>query len=66
MAEEALFKALSNLNVRRKNREIVLKHWQETAVNILLDGRDVMAILPTGYRKSMIFTVYALTKQKLS
>ena len=36
------------------------------AVNHLLNGRDVMAILPTGFGKSMIFTVFALAKQELS
>ena len=65
MAEEALLKALSNLNIQQQNREIVLRQ-QETAINNLLDGRDMMAILPTGYEKSMIFTVYVLAKQELS
>ena len=29
--------------------EIVLKPEQETAVRALLKGRDVLAVLPTGY-----------------
>ena len=66
MAEEALSNALSRLNIVRDNRKIVLKEEQEMAVNHLLNGRDVMAILPTGFGKSMIFTVFALAKQELS
>ena len=66
MAEEALSKALSRLNILREDREIVLKPEQETAVSELLRGRDVMAVLPTGFGKSMIFTVFALARQELS
>jgi len=66
MAEEALSNALSRLNILRDDRKIVLKEEQEMAVNHLLNGRDVMAILPTGFGKSMIFTVFALAKQELS
>ena len=66
MAEEALSNALSRLNIVRDDRKIVLKEEQEMAVNHLLNGRDVMAILPTGFGKSMIFTVFALAKQELS
>ena len=66
MAEEALSNALSRLNIVRDDRKIVLKEEKEMAVNHLLNGRDVMAILPTGFGKSMIFTVFALAKQELS
>ena len=66
MAEEALSNALSRLNIVRDDRKIVLKEEQEMAVNHLLNGKDVMAILPTGFGKSMIFTVFALAKQELS
>ena len=65
MAEKALSKALSRLNILREDREIVLKPEQETAVSEL-HGRDVMAVLPTGFGKSMIFTVFALARQELS
>ena len=60
MAEEALAKALSTLNIRREGKEIVLKEEQETALIGLLRGQDVVAVLPTGFGKSMIFTVFAL------
>ena len=65
MAEKALSKALSRLNILREDREIVLIPEQETAVSESLHGRDVMAVLPTGFRKSMIFTVFALSRQEL-
>ena len=61
MAEEALVKALSTLNIRREGKEIVSKQEQETAIIGLLCGKDVMAVLPTGFGKSMIFTVFTLT-----
>ena len=35
--------------------EIVLKHEQETAVNNLLRGRDVIAVLKTGFGKKHYF-----------
>ena len=66
MAEKALSKALWRLNILREDREIVLKPEQETAVSESLRGRDVMVVLPTGFGKSMIFTVFALARQELS
>ena len=61
MAEKALLKTLLRLNILREDREIVLKAEQETAVSELLQGRDAMAILPTGFGKSMILTLLVLT-----
>ena len=55
MVEEALAKALSTMNIHRKGKEIVLKEEQETALIGLLRRKDVMAVLPTGFGKSMIF-----------
>ena len=43
-------------------RSIVLKYKQRMSIQHLLLGKDMIAILPTGVGKSMIFTVYALTK----
>ena len=63
---EALTRALSLLNIRRENGAIVLKLEQETAIYNLLNGRDVMAILPTGFGKSMIYTGFALAKEEIS
>ena len=62
---KALEKALERLNVSREKEKIILKREQETAVKELLAGRDVMAILPTGFGKSLTFTVFAITKEQL-
>ena len=43
------------------SRPIVLKCEQRISIHLLL-GKDVTAILPTGFGKSMIFTMYALAK----
>ena len=63
---EAPTEALSCLHIRPANSAIVLKPEQETAINNLLNGRDVMDILSTGFGKSMIFTVFALAKEEMS
>ena len=63
--DKALDKALERLNVSREKEKIILKREQETAVKELLAGRDVMAILPTGFGKSLIFTVFAIAKEQL-
>ena len=51
--KEALTGASSILNIWRENREIVLKPKQEKATYSLLQRRDVMEILSTGFGKSM-------------
>ena len=38
--------------MNREKQKIILKRKQETAVEELFVGRDVMAILPTGFGKS--------------
>ena len=43
-------------------RPIVLKCEQRISIQHLLLSKDMIAILPTGFGKSMIFTVYALAK----
>ena len=63
---EAPTEALSCLHIRPENSAIVLKPEQETAINNLLNGRDVMDILSTVFGKSMIFTVFALAKEEMS
>ncbi len=56
-------KALEKLNIlRHSEREIVLKKEQETAVENLILGNNVLAVLPTRFGKSMIFTIYLLAK----
>ena len=44
----------------------MLKPEQETVINNLLHGRDFLAILPTGFGKSMIYTAFALAKEEIS
>ena len=39
-----------------------LKPAQKLAVECLLDGKDVLAILPTGFGKSLIYQLYVLAK----
>ena len=43
-------------------RPIVLKCEQRLSIQHLLLGKDVIAILTTGFGKSMTFTVYSLAK----
>ena len=55
--------ALSILNsYRNSSCTFVLKTEQETAVKELLKGNDVLAVLPTGFGKSIIFIVYLLAR----
>ena len=52
------------LNILRNNqRKLILKEQQEVAVEELLLGKDVLAVLPTGFGKSMIFTFFVLARQ---
>ena len=64
--KEALTRASLILNIWRENRAIVLKTKQEMAIYSLLQRIDVMAILSTGFGKSMIFTVFAMAKEEMS
>ena len=64
--KEALTGALSTLNIQRENRATVMKPELEMAIYSLLQRRDVMAILPTGFGKSMIFPVFAMAKEEMS
>ena len=53
---------LSLQYLKCNSKEIILKPEQEQAIRGLLLGRDVVAVLPTGFGKSIIFTVFALAK----
>ena len=57
---ECIEKSLNYLSAI--GRPIVLKCDQRISIQHLLLGKDVIAILPTGFGKSMIFTIYALAK----
>ena len=41
---------------------IVLKREQKEAVSRLLEGKDVFAVLPTGFGKSLIYQSFVLAK----
>ena len=55
--EDVLSKALADLNLV-SGSEFRLKQEQEVAVRALLDGKDVLAVLPTGYGKSLIYQMF--------
>ena len=50
-------KACDNFSLHLKY-PLTLRPEQRQAVEGLLQGRDILAILPTGFGKSMIFQVY--------
>ena len=64
-AKASIEKSLYALNVRREARKIILKEEQKIAVNNLLLGSDALAILSTGFGKSMTYTIFALASQKM-
>ncbi len=66
MADECLRSAISKLNlIQHSTRKLVLKREQEIAVKELLAGKHVLAVLPTGYGKSLIFT-FLLAREEMS
>ena len=64
-AKASIEKSLNVLNVRRETRKIILKEEQDTGVSNLLLGSDVLAILPTGFGKNMIYTIFPLASQEI-
>ena len=50
-AELSIYKVPKHLNMSRERQKIILKKEQETAVKKVLAGRNVIAILPTGFGK---------------
>ena len=58
---DVLARALADLNVVARS-EFTLKPEQEVAVKSLLDGKDVFAVLPTGYGKSLIYQMFVRAK----
>ena len=58
--------AVDRINeLKEGNQRIILKEEQLLAVKDLLNGKDVLAILPTGFGKSMIFTVFNFARSEL-
>ena len=60
--DRAIQSALDFLATRE--RSVALKHKQKQAIVSLLNGEDVLAVLPTGFGKSMIFTVFGIAKSE--
>ena len=58
---DLLVRALADLNVVARS-EFKLKPEQEVAVKSPLDGKDVLAVLPTGYGKSLIYQMFVRAK----
>ena len=65
------YKELVRIAVKKFNdaqnykNELKLKREQEMAVQELLAGHHVLAVLPTGYGKSMIFTMFLLATEEI-
>ena len=59
--DSQLNEAISLLNVRSSKR-IDLKKEQDLAIRSLLKEKDVLAVLPTGFGKSLLFQVFAVVK----
>ena len=51
-AELSIDDVPKRLNMSTERQKIILKREQETVVKKVLDGRNVIAILPTGFGKS--------------
>ena len=52
-------------DARNYKNELKLKGEQEMAVQELLAGHHVLAVLPTGYGKSTIFTMFLLATEEI-
>ena len=59
-------RAIETLSVVRDNRQQIILKEEQVAVEKLRLGQDVLAVLPTGYGKSMIFTVFAYSCQAVN
>ena len=59
--DSQLNEAISLSNVRSSKR-IDLKREQDLAIRSLLKEKDVLAVLPTGFGKSLLFQVFAVVK----
>ena len=60
--KEVKSKALSFLD--SKGKTIDLKAEQEKALYSLLEGNDVLAVLPTGFGITMIFTMFSVAARE--
>ena len=65
MAQVAMDEALYDLS-ERLPYQINLKYERRESIMNLLNGRDVLTVLPTGFWKSLIFQMFVISKSKLS
>ena len=47
-------------------RELIFEREQEIVVKVLLRGKNVLAVLPTGNGKSLIFTLLLLVRENIT
>ena len=50
--------------LKSKDRNVVLKPEKRQAVSSLQNGEDILAVLPTGFGKSINFTVFGIAKRE--
>ena len=60
--DQAIQSALDFLATRE--RSVVLMREQKQAIVRLLNGEDVLAVLPSGFGKSMIFKVFEIAESE--
>ena len=60
--EECIQRVLNGL--QEKGFKLNLKSEQMKAIRHLYEGRDLLAVLPTGYGKSLIFQILMLKNTK--
>ena len=58
--EECMQRVLNGL--QEKGFKLNLKSKQTKAIRHLYEGRDLLAVLPTGYGKSLIFQILVMLK----
>ena len=65
--DECVRSAVCRLNsLKYSTRELTLKQEQEIAVKELLVGKHVLAVLPTGFGKSLIYTLFLMAREEMS
>ena len=53
---------IESLNKKLREKGLLLKKEQHDAINSLLQGNDVLAVLPTGFGKSVIYQSFLLAE----
>lgn len=53
---------IESLNNKLREKGFVLKKEQNDAITCLLEGRHVLAVLPTGFGKSAIYQSFLLAE----